>query len=45
MINEITPVETYTIKDKKVHVKRDDLMGDGVQHPPWGKLTALREVL
>ena len=45
MINEITPVEQYKIKNKTVHVKRDDLMGDGVQHPPWGKLTALRKVL
>ena len=45
MINEITPLEQYKIKDKTVHVKRDDLMGDGVQHPPWGKLTALRKVL
>ena len=45
MINEITPLEQYKIKNKTVHVKRDDLMGDGVQHPPWGKLTALRKVL
>ena len=45
MINEITPLEQYKIKDKTVHVKRDDLMGDGVEHPPWGKLTALRKVL
>ena len=45
MINEITPLERYDIKGKTVHVKRDDLMGDGVEHPPWGKLTAIREVL
>ena len=45
MINEITPIETYTIEGKKVHVKRDDLMGDGTVHPPWGKLTALKNVL
>ena len=45
MINEITPIETYTVKGKQVYVKRDDLMGDGTVHPPWGKLTALRNVL
>ena len=45
MINEITPIETYTIEGKKVHVKRDDLMGDGKEHPPWGKLTAVQNVL
>ena len=45
MINEITPIKSYTIEDKKVYVKRDDLMGDGTVHPPWGKLTALKNVL
>ena len=44
MINEFTPVETYNIKGKSVLVKRDDLMGDG-DHPPWGKLTALRNTV
>ena len=45
MINEITPVESYNVNGKKVYVKRDDLMGDGVEHPPWGKLTAMENVL
>jgi 1-aminocyclopropane-1-carboxylate deaminase/D-cysteine desulfhydrase-like pyridoxal-dependent ACC family enzyme len=44
LINEITPVETYNVKGKPVYVKRDDLMGDG-DHPPWGKLTALRNTV
>ena len=45
MILEKTPIEKYTIGDKSVYVKRDDLMGDGINLPPWGKLVALREVL
>ena len=40
-----TPIEKYDVKGKTVCVKRDDLMGDGVTLPPWGKLSALRNVL
>jgi 1-aminocyclopropane-1-carboxylate deaminase/D-cysteine desulfhydrase-like pyridoxal-dependent ACC family enzyme len=45
LINENTPIKSYTVGGKKVYVKRDDLMGDGTVHPPWGKLSALRNVL
>ena len=45
MILEKTPIEKHTIGDKSVYVKRDDLMGDGINLPPWGKLVALRAVL
>ena len=45
IIREHTPIEEYKIGSRKVYVKRDDLMGDGEILPPWGKLTALRNVL
>jgi len=44
MINENTPIETYLLKGKKVYVKRDDLMGDGITLPKWGKLLGLKRV-
>ena len=40
-----TPIETYSVGGKSVYVKRDDLMGDGKVLPPWGKLSALKNVL
>lgn len=40
-----TPIEKYDVGGKSVYVKRDDLMGDGKTLPPWGKLSALRNVL
>ena len=40
-----TPIETYNVGGKSVYVKRDDLMGDGKILPPWGKLSALKNVL
>ena len=40
-----TPIEKYDIDKKSVYVKRDDLMGDGIVLPAWGKLHALRKVL
>ena len=40
-----TPIEEYNIGSKSIYVKRDDLMGDGINLPPWGKLSALRKVL
>lgn len=40
-LNENTPLEEYKIKGRSVWVKRDDLMGDGVTLPPWGKMAAI----
>ena len=40
-----TPVQEYKLKDKKVLVKRDDLMGDGNTLPPWGKLAGIDRLL
>ena len=39
--NENTPVEVYKVHGRDVHVKRDDLMGDGKYLPPWGKIGAV----
>jgi len=44
-ININTPIEEYKIKDRSVFVKRDDLMGDGTELPPWGKLEAIQAIL
>jgi|TARA_B110000211_G_scaffold57382_1_gene64158 hypothetical protein len=44
-INLQTPIEKYSIGNKDVFVKRDDLMGDGVTMPPWGKLESIRKTL
>ena len=44
-LNEETPLELYHIKGREVWVKRDDLMGDGMVLPPWGKLAALFELV
>ena len=44
-LNEDTPLELYHIKGREVWVKRDDLMGDGMVLPPWGKLAALFELV
>lgn len=43
--NEDTPLEEYTVKGRKVWVKRDDLMGDGNNLPPWGKIGAVYELV
>ena len=40
-LTEDTPLEEYKIKGRSVWVKRDDLMGDGVHLPPWGKMAAI----
>ena len=45
MIKVDTPIEKYDMGGKSVYVKRDDLMGDGEILPPWGKKSALRNVL
>ena len=44
-LTEDTPLELYHIKGREVWVKRDDLMGDGMILPPWGKLAALFELV
>ena len=44
-INVNTPIEKYSIGSKEVYVKRDDLMGDGISMPSWGKLDAIRNTL
>jgi hypothetical protein len=31
-----TPIEEYQVKGKTVYVKRDDLVGDGVNFPSLG---------
>jgi len=36
-----TPLEVYEVKGRKVWVKRDDLMGDNITLPPWGKIEAI----
>jgi len=41
MLNLNTPVEKYKLKDRKILVKRDDLMGDGKILPPWGKMAGI----
>lgn len=38
---EDTPLEVYKIRGREVHVKRDDLMGDDINLPPWGKIGAV----
>jgi hypothetical protein len=43
--NENTPLEEYKLKNRSVWVKRDDLMGDGVHLPPWGKIGAVYELV
>ena len=44
-LTEDTPLELYHIKGREVWVKRDDLMGDGMILPPWGKIAALFELV
>jgi hypothetical protein len=43
--NENTPLEEYKLKNRSVWVKRDDLMGDGIHLPPWGKIGAVYELV
>ena len=44
-LTEDTPLEEYKIKGRSVWVKRDDLMGDDVRLPPWGKMAAIYELV
>lgn len=40
-----TPIEIYELKGKQVHVKRDDLVGDGVNFPRWAKIEGIKRIL
>lgn len=40
-----TPIEKYQLKGKTVHVKRDDLVGDGTTLPRWAKIEGIRKIL
>lgn len=40
-----TPLEEYTLKGRTIYVKRDDLMGDDIHLPPWGKIAAVYELV
>lgn len=40
-----TPIEIHAIGDRKIHVKRDDLVGDGVIFPRWAKIEGIRRIL
>lgn len=44
-LNTDTPLEEYKTKGRSVWVKRDDLMGDGINLPPWGKIAAVYELV
>lgn len=40
-----TPIEIYQLKGRDVHVKRDDLVGDGIYYPRWAKIEGIRSIL
>ena len=40
-----TPIQIYELKGRKVHVKRDDLIGDGKVFPHWAKIEGIRRIL
>ena len=44
-LTEDTPLEEYKIKGRSVWVKRDDLMGDDINLPPWGKMAAIYQLV
>lgn len=44
-LTEDTPLEEYNIKGRSVWVKRDDLMGDDINLPPWGKMAAIYQLV
>ena len=44
-LNIDTPLELYHVKGREVWVKRDDLMGDNINLPPWGKSAAVYELV
>lgn len=40
-----TPIETYKLNGVNVDVKRDDLVGDGIDYPRWSKIGGIRKIL
>ena len=40
-----TPIETYKLNGVNVDVKRDDLVGDGINYPRWSKIGGIRKIL
>lgn len=40
-----TPIETYKLSGIEVDVKRDDLVGDGINYPRWAKIEGIRKIL
>ena len=40
-----TPIETYKLSGIDVDVKRDDLVGDGINYPRWAKIDGIRRIL
>ena len=40
-----TPIEEYQLKGKTVYVKRDDLVGDGVNYPRLAKVEGIRKII
>lgn len=41
----LTPIKTYYLKNRPIYVKRDDLVGDGVNLPRWSKIEGIRQIL
>ena len=41
----LTPIEEYKLKGKTVHVKRDDLVGNGTTLPRLAKIEGIRKIL
>lgn len=44
-LRDNTPLDSYVVKGKTIHVKRDDLVGDNETTPPWGKMFAVHHLL
>ena len=40
-----TPLEEHLCGEKKVYVKRDDLLNGNLDLPPWAKMEGIRRVL
>jgi hypothetical protein len=40
-----TPIEQYELKGRTIHVKRDDLVGDGIIMPRWSKIEGIKQIL
>ena len=40
-----TPLEKYSLKDRDVYVKRDDLHNGDLDLPPWAKIEGIRQLL